>query len=137
MPQTENAPFSKRVKGMLGFDLDWWNAAMLVALGAAALAAIALLLSNKAVVVLQDREAKDNAAAFVRYQMEAGKKIAEANSAAELARADAAKANERAAGLEMEAARITKENILLQIDLRNKGEVIKRIDRKLGDRDLR
>lgn len=46
---------------------------MLVSLAIAALGAIAIAVSTRAVIVLQDLEAKDNAEAFEKYKIEAGK----------------------------------------------------------------
>src|SRR5258708_26157937 len=66
--QIENTSSSKKVRRMFGFDLDWWNDAMLLSLGAAALAAVALAVSSTIVIKLQKQEAID-----------AGVKIAELN----------------------------------------------------------
>ena len=59
---------------------------MLVSLGAAALAAILVLVTTRAVIVLQNQEAQDKAAEFARYKLETEKKIANANEKAEAER---------------------------------------------------
>lgn len=81
---------------MLGFGLDWWNAAMLISLGLGALAAIAVLVTTRAVIVLQDREAKENAAAFGKYKLEAGERATALETAGKVAQASIAEANARA-----------------------------------------
>lgn len=75
---------------MLGFDLDWWNAAMLWSLFFAALSALAVVGSQYTIIKLQKQEALDADAAFEKYKLEVAAKVAESN--------------ERAATLEKEAA---------------------------------
>jgi hypothetical protein len=87
-PQIENTTFSKRVRRMLGLDLGWWNTAMLVSLGMAAFAAVAVLITTRAVILLQDQEAKDNEDAFARYKLEVDERTAQLNKEAEQLKAD-------------------------------------------------
>ena len=65
---------------MLGLALASWNTLMLVSLGLAALAALAIFITSRAVIVLQDQEVKDNAEIFERYKLETGERISEANA---------------------------------------------------------
>ena len=56
-----------------GLDLSWWNNAMLASLALAALAALAVTVSTRVVIILQDQELQSFAASF----QEAGPKIAQ------------------------------------------------------------
>lgn len=69
---------------------------MLLSLGLAALAAIAVLVTTRAVIVLQDREAADNAEAFSKYKLEAEERTAALDRDAKVAQASASEANARA-----------------------------------------
>ena len=102
-PQIENAAFSKKDRRMFGFDLAWWNTAVLVSLALAAMAAVAVLVATRAVIMLQNQEAKDNSDALERYKLEVTAKVAESN--------------ERAANLEKEAAdaRLEQEKLKAQL----------------------
>ena len=53
MAQIESTIPSKKVRRMFGFDLDWWNTAMVVSLGFGAIAALAVLVSTAVVIKLQ------------------------------------------------------------------------------------
>lgn len=97
---------------MLGFDLHWWETAMLVSLGVAAIAAALVGVATYAVVHLQRQEAKTTAAEFAQYKVDAGVKIAEASEGAAKADERAAQANERAANAEHKAAEA---NLALEI----------------------
>jgi hypothetical protein len=61
---------------MFGFNLDWWNMAMLLSLAATAL-------TTAVVVKLQRQEAIDTANDFARYKLQTAKEIAEANARAD------------------------------------------------------
>lgn len=95
----ENTTASKGVKRMLSLDLDSWNLVMLVSLGVAAIAAVAVVISTTIVIKLQKQEAMDSAEAFAQYKVDAGVRIAEASEGA-------AKANERAAEANLELERL-------------------------------
>ncbi len=82
---------------MLGFELSWWNGAMLASLGLAALAAIAVLVTTRAVIYLQDRDADANAKSFERYKIEAGERTKALEKDVVLSRVAIAEANARAA----------------------------------------
>lgn len=61
---------------MLGLDLAAWNMIMWLALGLAAFAAIAIFLSTRVIITLQDKEAADRADEFARYKVEVGERTA-------------------------------------------------------------
>lgn len=82
---------------MFGFDLHWWEHAMLLSLGFAALAAVAVVVATSAVVMLTREENRDKSEELLKYQSDAESRTAEAARAA-------ATANERAAGLEKDVA---------------------------------
>jgi hypothetical protein len=115
---------------LLGFDLHSWEQLMLLSLGIAGLAAIAVFVATASVVILQRDENAKTQREFEEYKLEAGAQISQANAQAEQARADAAgsmasaadaqsraeraredaaKANERAAQLEKDAEVARKE----------------------------
>jgi hypothetical protein len=64
---------------MFGFDPEWWNGALLVALAVAALAAIAVGVTSAVVMKLQ----KQATIEFARYKLQTAKEIAEANGRAD------------------------------------------------------
>lgn len=84
---------SEGERRMFGFDLHGWEALMLWSLTIAALAAVAVVLSTRIVILLQREENKAKSEELAKYQADAGIRIAEALTAA-------AKAHERAADLE-------------------------------------
>lgn len=61
---------------MLGLDLAAWNTLMWLALGLAAFAAMAIFLTMRVVITLQDKEAADRADEFARYKVEVGEMTA-------------------------------------------------------------
>ena len=65
---------------MLGHGSDWWNAFMLLTLGFAALAAIAVVFSTSGVIVSQKKEARESAESFARYKLETEERIREADA---------------------------------------------------------
>jgi hypothetical protein len=79
-PKIEKTIFSRGVRRMFGFNLDWWNAAVLLSLGGGALAAVAIMFTTAVVVKLQKQEAIDTANEFARYKLETEAKIAEAET---------------------------------------------------------
>ena len=92
-PQMASATFSKKVKRMLGLDLDGWNTAMVVFLALAASAAIAVGVSQFVIIKLQKSSEVEAKQEFERYKVETGEKIAEANTRAAEANEHAAKAD--------------------------------------------
>jgi hypothetical protein len=79
-PTTENAIFSKKVRRMLGFDLDSWNVLMVGSLALAAIAAFAVVVSTIAVIRLQKVSELETKQEFEQYKLEAAEKISESNA---------------------------------------------------------
>jgi hypothetical protein len=73
--ESKGAP-SKKVNRMWGFDLDTWNSLVLWSLGATAVAAFAIAISTRAVIVLQKEAEIQTKQEFERYKLEASKEIA-------------------------------------------------------------
>lgn len=86
---------------MFGFDLHWWEHAMLYSLGATALAAIAVGVATTVVVMLTRQENRDKSEELAKYQSDADVKIAEARRGA--AEANENTERERSARLALEA----------------------------------
>jgi hypothetical protein len=108
--ETEKTTFSRNVSRLFGLDLHSWEQLMLVSLGFAALAAVAIVVTTAAVVRVQKLEAEEAKRELELYKLDAATKISEANSAGETAKmhaaeanSEAGKANERAASLERDA----------------------------------
>jgi hypothetical protein len=97
---TENATISKGVRRMLGQSLEWWNAAMIIALIVAALGALATAVTTTVVVKMTAEGERESKRALEEYKVNAGEQIAAANAMGETAKADAALANERAKEME-------------------------------------
>jgi hypothetical protein len=95
---------STKVRGMLGHDLDWWNTAMLLSLGAGALAAFAIVVTTTAVVRLQALDAADAKIEFDEYKLGVDARVEEAKKEGIEAGKTAGNAVLRAAELEKEAA---------------------------------
>ena len=93
---TTATSFSKKVGRMLGLSLHGWENLMVGSLVFAAIAAAIVGVSTWAVVRLQRQELASSKIEFDTYKLETAKHIADANSAGEAAKADAAGANERA-----------------------------------------
>jgi hypothetical protein len=55
MAQIESTAFSRKVRRLFGLDLHSWEQVMLVSLGFAALAAVAVVVATTAVVTLQKK----------------------------------------------------------------------------------
>jgi hypothetical protein len=102
-PQNTNNTISKNVKRMLGLDLHGWEAVVVWSLGIAAVAAIAVVISTRVVIILQRDALNDSA-----------EKIALATEGAATANARAAEANERAVKAELKL-----ENLRKQVGPRN------------------
>lgn len=96
--QIANTNFSRKVRRMFGFALDSWNNIMVLFLGLGVLSAGIVGVSQYVIIQLQKLEARDAAADFERYKLDVGQKIADANTAGETAKADAAEANKKAEG---------------------------------------
>src|SRR5262245_36004360 len=99
IPKTDNAQianitFSSRVRRMWGLDLHGWETTMLISLGFAAIAAVAVVVATAIVVHLQHMEAEDSKRELDAYKLEAAAAVAEANAAGETAKVEAARANE-------------------------------------------
>lgn len=75
-PTIEKTTPSKKVKRMWGLALDSWNSIMLGSLGVAALVAVVIAVSTRAVIVLQKAEELQTKDDFDRYKVEAGERIA-------------------------------------------------------------
>ncbi len=108
MPTTESADAANMnasaIVNLFGIGLHSWEQAMLWALGFAALAAVAVVVTTAAVVTLQKLEAEASERRFETYKVKAGKETAQANATAETAKKDAATANEGAEIARREAA---------------------------------
>jgi hypothetical protein len=79
---TANTPSPRSTSGVLGYNLDWWNGALVVALGFVALAAVLVVLSTTGVIIEGKREALEAANEFERYKLDAGVQIATADARA-------------------------------------------------------
>ncbi len=116
---------------MFGLRLDTWNSLTLLFLGFAAFAAVALVVSQWAVIRLQKEDARAAAEALEKYKAGVATEVAALNSetaranerAAEANRIGAA-ANERAATLERDAevARLEQERLRKQLAWRRLTE---------------
>jgi hypothetical protein len=91
--QAENAAFSRMVKRVFGLDLHSWEQVMLLSLGVAALAAVAVVVATAIVVRLQKVESNTSRHELELYKAEAGEKIAAAEAVGKTAQAEIAKAN--------------------------------------------
>jgi len=94
---------------MFGLNLHWWETVMVGSLAVAAIAAIAVVVSTRVVIILQREALKDSADQFAQYKVDAGLKIAKATEGAANANASAAKANERAETARLETERLKKQ----------------------------
>jgi hypothetical protein len=92
--KTANPTKNHGGKRVLGFDLHWWEGAMVVSLWCAAAIAAFVGFATGAVVILQRASVKEASDALEKYKKDAGVEIAEANARAEEAKSVAAKANE-------------------------------------------
>jgi hypothetical protein len=74
---------SNREVGMyLGLDLDTWNSVLVIFMLATAIAALGLVVSQKAIIALQDEAAGKSKIELERYKSDADRKISEANERA-------------------------------------------------------
>lgn len=87
--QIEKTNISMGESRMFGHNLAWWNEAMLISLGIAAICAIAVAFTTTVVVKLQRQAEINTEEAFNKYKIDSGKDIAQAA-------ARAAEANEKA-----------------------------------------
>src|SRR6516225_5956758 len=92
MAEIEKSALSRKIRQVFGLELHSWEQLMIAALGLAALAAVAVVVTTASVVVLQRAETARTKNEFEAYKLEAGTRIAEANAVGETAKADAAKA---------------------------------------------
>ena len=95
-PQITDTIFSKRDKRMFGLDLHRWETVVIWSLGAAALAAFAVVVATRMVILLQRESIQASADELARYKLDAGVKIAEATESASKAIERAAEANRKA-----------------------------------------
>lgn len=95
---------------LLGHSADWWNAAMLLSLGIAAVAALLVAAATTGVVVSAKRDALNAQAELERYKAQVSVQV-------EGAKADAALANERAAQFGKDAAQANLKAELLKKEL--------------------
>ncbi len=114
--ETMNAKASAGVRLVFGIDLHGWEQLMLWALGFAALAAVAVVVTTAAVVVSTRDENARTQAEFEAYRLESAKQIAESQAQAEMARAEASRGSAMAADAQMRAARLNRETAQLQAD---------------------
>lgn len=115
---TEKTTFLRRLRRVLGLDLHSWEQLMLLSLAVTGLAAIAVFVTTASVVILQRNENAKTKTEFEAYKIDSGKQIASANALAEVAKANVAKAQERSAELEKDAASLEADNLALQTSLR-------------------
>lgn len=80
--QTEKTTFSRVERRMFGHGLEWWNEAMLISLGIAAICALAVAFTTTIVVKLQGQAEEDARTAFDQYKIDSDRRIAEANARA-------------------------------------------------------
>ena len=116
--QIVDAASRKKARRKLGFDLDDWNTAMVVFLAIAAAAATAVGVSQFIIIKLQKVAELEVKREFDQYKLDAAKKIAEANSAGEVAKAISAEARRQTALLQKESAALEADNLALQTSLR-------------------
>jgi hypothetical protein len=81
---------AEKVRGMFGYNSDWWNTVVLIALAVAAFAAAATVFATYAVITTQKREADENAQQFERYKLSVEGKVADAKLETERLRAQVA-----------------------------------------------
>jgi hypothetical protein len=113
--QTENTAFSRKVSRMWGFDLHSWEQWMLLSLGFAALAAVAVVVATTAVVVLQRRETAQATRELEEYKLSVESKVADAKKEGIEAGKTAGNALVRAAELERDAANARLETEKLKV----------------------
>jgi hypothetical protein len=87
----ENTTISVTERLTFGHNLPWWNEAMLISLGVAALCAVAVALTTTIVVRMQGSAEADTKEAFERYKLEAETNINDAKARAAKAELDLAK----------------------------------------------
>lgn len=104
MTTIENTILSRKVRRMLGLDLDAWNSLMLWSLGFAALAACAVVVSTAATIKLQKLSGEQTKLEFERYKLGVAAQVADAKREGIQAGEKAGNAMLRAAELEKEAA---------------------------------
>ena len=100
---------------MLGFDLHAWEAFMVLSLWVAAFAAVAVGIATSVVVHLTREDTRGKSEEFARYKADSEVKTSEASS-------KAAHANERAAELELHAAKLAKEAELAKVESARLGK---------------
>jgi hypothetical protein len=104
MVEIENTTLSKGVRRVFGLDLHSWEQLMLWSLGAAALAAVLVVVTTTSVIHLQRVEAADAMREFDLYKLGVEAKVADAKKEGIKAGETAGNAVLRAAELEKEAA---------------------------------
>jgi hypothetical protein len=85
-PQITETTSSKAERRVFGFDLDWWNGAMLASLGGAAIAAAAVVFSTFVVIRLQKEAENATRNELETYKLDSSKKIAGLNRETEILR---------------------------------------------------
>jgi hypothetical protein len=90
-PHMENTTISVTERVMFGHSLSWWNEAMLVSLGVAAICALAVAFTTTVVVKMQAQAETDATEALERYKLDAEKNINDAKARAAKAELDLAK----------------------------------------------
>jgi hypothetical protein len=112
-PQITKTSFSRKVRRVLGLDLHSWEQWMLLALGLAAFAAVAVVVTTTSVVILTRHENAETKKEYAAYKLTVDGKVAdaqkegiEAGKTAGGALLKAAEANERATKAELELERL-------------------------------
>src|SRR4051812_38763240 len=103
-PQITKTSFSRRVRRLLGLDLHSWEQWMLLALGLAAFAAVAVVVTTASVVILTRHENAETKKEYEEYKLTVDGKVADARKEGIEAGELAGNAMVRAAELEREAA---------------------------------
>src|SRR5450631_1849827 len=138
-PQITNTNFSRKVRRVLGLDLHSWEQWMLLALGLAAFAAVAVVVTTASVVILTRHENAEIKKEYAEYKLTVDGKVADAkkegieagkvagNALVRAAESEkqAAESKERTAKLELELAKIKQPRLLSEERLRPLAEKLK------------
>ena len=114
MPETINGANTAASTLFLGHNGEWWDFWLIFSVVFAALAAIAIGITTTGSIFSHKREASAAEQELDRYKAEASENIAASAALGETAKAEAARANETAAKLNNETARLQADNLALQ-----------------------
>lgn len=112
--QSENTTTSVSERVMFGHNLVWWNEAMLISLGIAALCALAVAFTTTVVVKLQGQAETEARNALEAYKITVTGQVADAKKEGIAAGKAAGDALLRAATLEKEAQELKAANLALE-----------------------